>query len=120
MLKIVLKVLNKIYYRLIIRHMPTNPTSDTEKVTLITKRNQLQYRINQWRRLQSLYMPFVSYLLAESVQETAPEHIPLFLPSQLSLELSHICSKDLQEKEAQLRLAQLSECLSKVSNIIYI
>ncbi|VDB89320.1 unnamed protein product [Peniophora sp. CBMAI 1063] len=92
----------------------------TDKVSLREKRNKLQHRIDSWRRLQDVYMPFVSRLLSEHSHTTSddewlyPERAPLFLPSSLSDAQRAMCLGDIAAKEERLRVAQALDAIHHV------
>ena len=110
---------------------PTNEArSDGQKAALLEKRGTLLHHIEQWRKLQAIYMPGVLDTDAadaantdaddaanadgpESSQRAKAESITLWLPSELDKEdREKICSLSLVNNEKQLRFAQLEDSLN--------
>lgn len=110
---------------------PTNEArSDGQKAALLEKRGTLLHHIEQWRKLQAIYMPGVLDTDAadaantdaddaanadgpESSQRAKAESITLWLPSKLDKEdQEKICSPSLVNNEKQLRFTQLEDSLN--------
>ena len=53
--------------------------TDSEKTTLRERRNTLQHRIDTWRIIQVLYMPFVARLLEPAEDSPVAEELELDL-----------------------------------------
>ncbi|KAI0047219.1 hypothetical protein FA95DRAFT_1465725, partial [Auriscalpium vulgare] len=99
-----------------------------EKADLQEKRNSLARRIEAWRVVQDIYMPFVAALRAiatssprdddgadHSVALEKAEELDLFLPS--SLPPTHRClgtTNGLSRIETRLRIAQADDALAEV------
>ncbi|KAG1732347.1 hypothetical protein EDB19DRAFT_1831363 [Suillus lakei] len=81
--------------------------------------NALRRKIDTWRDIQLLYMPFVSHLRAgeESPTEPTPvDTIQLWLPSTVG-PITH-CSTQLRRFEWMLRYAQANDALKDIRNLL--
>ncbi|RXW11429.1 hypothetical protein EST38_g14426, partial [Candolleomyces aberdarensis] len=94
-------------------------TTSKQKADLEDKRTALRRRINQWREVQLVYTSCVVTLLPSSdpstsdVVVTAPEDIPLHLPSSLPANLQTTIPH-LIKKEQRLREAQCDDALADI------
>jgi hypothetical protein len=77
--------------------------------------NALLHKIEQWCKVQLLYMPAVGHLRAladaQSAREEKAYNIKLFLPSKLKEAAEMSCDEQLCEYEWELRRAQAHEAL---------
>ncbi|TDL15288.1 hypothetical protein BD410DRAFT_732930, partial [Rickenella mellea] len=92
------------------------------------KRHALKHRIDQWRRIQAVYMPGVS----SSLQDRNPsldgrteaenaELSPLLLPSALQpSDRVAGCLPGLAEKEQRLRLAEAEDCIQQIRRLLHV
>jgi hypothetical protein len=85
------------------------------------RRNALHRRIENWRQVQTVYMPAVAGLLA-AVSTTSsashPESSPLYLPSDMPQE--NITPGSLADKERRLRIAQADDSLTELKRLLRI
>ncbi|KAI0259635.1 hypothetical protein BC834DRAFT_905195 [Gloeopeniophorella convolvens] len=95
-------------------------TTEKEKIVLHKTRNSLLLRINAWRTIQRLYMPFIPQVFeaaddaSADIDTSRPELIPLHLPSSLPEHLRKACGFDLVEKEARMRIGQAHDALNNL------
>jgi|SRR5215510_11837306 len=94
-----------------------------EAYELQDKRNALYRRIENWRQVQTVYMPAVvglrlSALSMEESPVTHPESSLLYLPSDLPE--GFIIAGDLPDKERRLRLAQVNDSLLELKRLLRI
>ena len=90
--------------------------SDGQKASLLENRAALLYQIEQWRRVQAVYMPGTLDTVPTdpvSLERVKAESLKLWLPSQLDAEdRVVICLGGVINSEQELRLAQLEDSLS--------
>ena len=109
------------YLTRLIRHSLLSKTSgkaqsDGQKATLLENRAALLHHIEQWRKVQAVYMPGV--LDTTPTEPVSParvkaESVKLWLPSQLDAEdRVVICLGGVVNSEKELRLAHLEDSLS--------
>ncbi|KAG1846721.1 hypothetical protein C8R48DRAFT_750579 [Suillus tomentosus] len=93
--------------------------TDTQKTKIYNQSNALQRRLDNWIRIQVLYVPAVGPIRsAEEAEHTAapkPEEFKLWLPSELDPHLP--CHQKLRHCEWELRYAQAHDALNDVANI---
>ncbi|KAI0069871.1 hypothetical protein K474DRAFT_1568226, partial [Panus rudis PR-1116 ss-1] len=104
----------------------TGKTSTSNQADIQDKHTTLIRRIELWRKIQEIYMPSVSSLLATTLTEEATNAttkpkantLRLWLPS--TLPSTHYQSADLkllQDKELKLRLAQADDALADIRRL---
>ncbi|KAG1817907.1 hypothetical protein EV424DRAFT_1472791 [Suillus variegatus] len=90
--------------------------TDTQKTKIYNQSNALQRRLDNWIRIQVLYVPAVGPIRsAEEAEHTAvpkPEEFKLWLPSELDPHLP--CYQKLRHCEWELRYAQAHDALNDV------
>ena len=89
--------------------------SDAQKSTLLENRAALLHQIENWRKVQAVYMPGAletSGIDPESLLGVKAESVKLWLPSQLNTEdRDAVCSIGVINCEKELRFAQLEDSL---------
>ena len=101
--------------------------TDREMTQLMTKRNVLRRRIDNWREIQNVYMPSITKHLAQSVSPDdearffeRPETIPLCLPSTLPSDLILTIPANFVEIEKCLRVSQADDSLNDLRRFLRI
>ena len=82
----------------------------TDSADIEEKRNLLRRRIQNWIEVRNVYVPALADD-RESNAPTAPELIPLKLPSSMTPALRSTCYQGLADIERRLRLAQAEDAL---------
>ena len=101
--------------------------TDHEMTQLMTKRNVLWRRIDNWREIQNVYMPSITKHLAQSVSPNdenqffeCPETIPLCLPSTLPSDLILTIPANFVEIKKCLRVSQADDSLNDLRRFLRI
>ena len=107
--------------RIVLKYMKLkhedHPLLATEEDIAITT-SELNKRLELWRSLQSLHMPHIGDV-PTSEDENMPERELLLLPSDFSeTERTTFSLTELAKEEAQLRQAQLYECVMRLRSVL--
>jgi hypothetical protein len=92
-------------------------STDLERAKILERSNSLQRRFDAWSQVQILYIPAVSLLRSRVDNQgggtpTAPQNIPLYLPSSLISTVT--CDRRLIDAEFRFRRAQADTILNEL------